>query len=58
MGLGPKTRYAHVTRLLIKHVAGIDAVQRDVVARDAEGDELLHARTFHLHGDLGALLAA
>ena len=48
----------HVTGPVVEHVTGIDAVQRDVVARDAEGDQLLHASPFHLDGDLAALLAA
>ena len=58
MGFGAKARDAQVTCALIEHILGIDAVQGDVVARDAEGDEVLHAGTFHLDGDVGALLAA
>ena len=40
MGLGSETRDAQVACMLVKHILGVDAVQRDVVARDAEGDEL------------------
>ena len=58
MSLGSKARDTQIARTFVKHVLRVDAVNGNVVTGDAEGNQFLHAGTFHLDGDIGPLLAA
>ena len=57
MSLGTEVGDAHIARLVVEHITGIDAVQGYLVARNAEGNQVGRRATAHLDSDLGALLA-